>query len=317
MRKLTYDEVKAKFEEVGWRVLSTEYTGSQQPLSVTCPNDHETTITWNNFQRGQGCKHCAGNVKYDIEFVRQVFNERGCELFTGEYKNNVSPLHYRCHCGNITVTRFNEFIKGRGCQNCKAQKLSKMLSTPDEEISKFCNEHGAQFIRSWSQQKRTRIEYICKCGDLAEAYWTNFKRFPNCKKCGNKKVSGPNCHMYDPDREAVALRKKFRKTCGRLLRRALLATGQQKNGHTYKILGYTPQQLQDRILNHPDYAKCGAVYHIDHIFPIQAFLDHGILDLKLINDLDNLRPMPGSENLSKADKYDEKEFVEWLRNKSL
>jgi hypothetical protein len=51
---------------------------------------------------------------------------------------------------------------------------------------------------------------------------------------------------------------------------------------------------------------------VDHIFPVQAFLDHGILDLKLINHLSNLRPMPGKENLSKADKYDEKEFTEWL-----
>jgi len=50
-------------------------------------------------------------------------------------------------------------------------------------------------------------------------------------------------------------------------------------------------------------------------FPIQAFLDHGILDLSLINRFDNLRPIIGPENLSKADKYDETDFKQWLKLK--
>jgi hypothetical protein len=118
--------------------------------------------------------------------------------------------------------------------------------------------------------------------------------------------------MYDPDREAVALRKKFRKTCERHIRRFMKASGQKKTKHTHELLGYTPQQLQEHILNHPEMARCGDEWHIDHIWPIQAFVDHGVFDLKLVNSLSNLRPMPGKENLSKADKYDEKEFVRWL-----
>jgi hypothetical protein len=43
------------------------------------------------------------------------------------------------------------------------------------------------------------------------------------------------------------------------------------------------------------YARMSIAKHVDHIFPIQAFLDHGILDLKTINALDNLRPMLGPE----------------------
>lgn len=48
------------------------------------------------------------------------------------------------------------------------------------------------------------------------------------------------------------------------------------------------------------------------ICPIQAFLDHSIMDLKIINALDNLRPLAGFENLSKADKYDAEEFKKWI-----
>ena len=93
------------------------------------------------------------------------------------------------------------------------------------------------------------------------------------------------------------------------------ATNQKKTRHTHEILGYTPQELQDHILNHPDFEKVkNGIWHVDHYFPIKAFLDHEIFDLSIINDLDNIRPLNGIENLSKADKYDKNEFEEWLKN---
>jgi hypothetical protein len=49
---------------------------------------------------------------------------------------------------------------------------------------------------------------------------------------------------------------------------------------------------------------------------IQAFLDHNILDLKIINALENLRPMKGPENISKADSYNEEEFKNKYLNKA-
>lgn len=43
---------------------------------------------------------------------------------------------------------------------------------------------------------------------------------------------------------------------------------------------------------------------IDHIFPLKAFVDYGILDVRLANCLENLQPMIGKENVSKSAKYD-------------
>lgn len=91
------------------------------------------------------------------------------------------------------------------------------------------------------------------------------------------------------------------------------ATGQKKTRRTHELLGYRPQDLQEHILNHPNYAAVkDGMWHVDHILPLKAFLDHNILDLRIINALDNLRPMSGPLNLSKADSYDEDEFLRWL-----
>jgi len=252
----------------------------------------------------------GGHNKFSYQTVRSIIESHGFVLLEKDYVNNNEKIRVICICGNETEMRLCDIKRGRKCQKyCLAKSNSIRFKTKDEEIKKICKDNGCTFVKSWIQSKKTRIKYICKCGREWEAYLCNFKKCPNCKKCGNAKVSGDNCYMYDPDRDAVKLRKRFRKMCGQYIKRFMEATGQFKTRHTHELLGYTPQQLQEHILNHPDYnALKDEDWHVDHIMPIQAFLDHGILDLKVINALENLRPMKGFENLSKADEYSEEEF---------
>jgi len=81
-------------------------------------------------------------------------------------------------------------------------------------------------------------------------------------------------------------------------------------------LGYTSEELREHIYNHSNWEKVkDGDWHLDHIFPIQAFIEYNIKDLKLINCLENLQPLTKKDNLKKHDKYDEKEFEEWLIGK--
>jgi hypothetical protein len=257
----------------------------------------------------------GGANKFTYEQVKNIFEKHGFKLLSKSYISNGTKMKAICPCGTDIEIRLSDVQRGHKCQKCGADTISNKLKKSDESIKEFCESKNCKLIRSWIKNKKTRIEYICKCGNQSEAYWSNFSRYPNCKKCGSAKVSGANCYMYDSDREAVALRKKFRKICGQHIRRFMNSTGQKKTKSTHELLGYKPQDLQNHILNHQDFKSCvGKIWHVDHIFPIKAFLDHGILDLKTINRLDNLRPVLGVENLSKADKYDKNEFLEWLNN---
>lgn len=319
-KKLNQAAVEQIFRDKGCELLDT-YTGNMVSMKYRCRCGKTAQTSLVGFRRSNGCYHCSeasGGRRFSYDQVKSYFAEQDCELLTTDYVNSVTPIEYRCVCGTVATTTFGNFREGRRCQTCKGIASSERLRTTEEALVAFCESKGCQFIRSWIKGKRTRIEYICKCGRPTQAYWTNFSKFPNCKKCGAAKISGDKCWMYDPDREAVAMRKKFRKICGQHIHRFMKATAQKKTKHTHELLGYHPMDLQEHILNHPDYKLCiGKEWHVDHIFPIQAFLDHKIFDLKVINRLDNLRPMLGLENLSKADKYDEKEFVEWLRKRSI
>lgn len=55
-------------------------------------------------------------------------------------------------------------------------------------------------------------------------------------------------------------------------------------------------------------------YHIDHIFPVCAFDLNNPDHIRLCWHPDNLRWLEASENMSKGDKYNEKEFENYIKN---
>lgn len=89
--------------------------------------------------------------------------------------------------------------------------------------------------------------------------------------------------------------------------------GKKKKAKTFQMLGYTGKELKKHIESHPNWVVVkNKKWSLDHIFPIKAFVENGILDLRLINSLDNLQPMLLSENRVKSCSYSKKEFLKWL-----
>lgn len=323
-KKLIVEEVSMGFQQRGWELLSETYQGSQKKLDVVCDQGHKTTITWNNFQRGQGCSICAGNQKFSLEEVSQQFAEHGFEFLDTQYVNNNVPVKCRCTCGRITKMPLCVVKKGATCLDCKGKKISETKSTNRDIIEKRLDENGHKYLRHWVEKEsksgkkvgRTVIEYICGCGKTTKAIWSNYKRAPGCWECGQEKKSGDKCHLWNPDRELVALNKKLQKRCWNLVGRLLSEQGVEKDEHKEKLLGYSIDTLLQHMRKHPLYN--GKIdFHIDHIFPVAAFAKRGITDLKLINHLSNLRPLDSYANLARGDKYIEEAFDIWLQNPSV
>jgi len=91
-------------------------------------------------------------------------------------------------------------------------------------------------------------------------------------------------------------------------------TKTNKANHSHKVLGYSPNDLLSHLQTFPQWEtlKHGQ-WHLDHVFPIAAFVRKGITDPKVICRLDNLQPLAGKENCSKGDECDEDLFQEWLK----
>lgn len=135
-------------------------------------------------------------------------------------------------------------------------------------------------------------------------------------------MSGENHPLWIEDRKKVDFKKQFAKKIYSMLRRCYLSFNIKKQNRSFDFLGYTQYQLGEHITKHPNFVNAtkNGNMHIDHIFPIQAFIDYGLCKIehiKIINCLENLQPLDAIENISKSDKYDKDEFLKFLKAKGI
>jgi hypothetical protein len=271
--------------------------------------------------RNNGCKICTKKTiivgpkkKYDIQSVKDIFKKNGCKLLESNYKNYYTHLNYFCSCGSKSKTTLNSFLQGTRCKKCGIEKMKKS-KFDIFKVKKLFKDSGCVLLDEYKKSS-IPMRYICSCGKESKISWNNFSKGRRCKECGLSKRSKENHYCWNKDREKHKEDLKFRQRCYKLVRMSLDATGKNKSKKTQELLGYDHFELQKHIKSHPNYKKLkDKSFHIDHVFPIKAFIDHNIFDLSIINRLDNLRPLSATENCSKNAKYDKYKFLEWLGKK--
>jgi len=252
--------------------------------------------------------------KLTIEQARKAFEEKGCELLETEIKNVGDSLRYRCKCGNISQTNISNIRKSGRCIKCGGCSRYTL-----EFVKAFFEKYGCKLLSKNYKSKNDKLKFKCSCGRIGHVSFSNFKktnRHKCCRECWKKTFSGEHHYNWQVDREKLKNKQHFHRRCCTMLFNVLRQMDKNKTSKTKDLLGYGPGELQAHIENHPNWSNYKDVkWNIDHIFPVSAFVRFGIFDLKIINSLDNLQPLVREDNISKADKFDEKEFLVWLSKK--
>jgi hypothetical protein len=264
-------------------------------------------------------KKANPGVRLEYDFVKKFFEDNGCKLLSTEYKNARTHLDYICSCGNKAKIVFCSFRAGNRCRKCGNRISAEKQRFTHEQVKKYIESFGCELISEEYHDAQEKLVIRCKCGDIFEKTFNVFQQGQRvCCECSLKGRSGKNHYEWKEDREKYFEECNFRQRCYKILKCSLKKVGRHKNDRTQNLLGYSFRELQNHIKGHKNWDKVkGKKWHIDHIFPIQAFVDHKIEDMKVINALDNLRPISALENCSKGDSYDEKEFIEWLKKKGI
>jgi hypothetical protein len=258
-------------------------------------------------------------VEWDI--VNSYFKSQNCELITKWYANDGSvvsklKLEYKCKCGRIAYTKWNNFKSGKRCGYCNPKGRVKKFSY-DEVVVVFKN-NNCQLLETKYTNSGTPMLFKCSCGEIDKVTLNNFKYGHRCHKCAIEKRIGIKHFAWRSDRNKLKLELKFRNKCHGYLYRTFRAINSKKDDHSRNILGYGHKELQFYITSHPNWSKVkDGKWHIDHVFPIAAFVEYNITDVKLINSLDNLQPMSQHDNNCKKDKYDKASFEKWLASKGI
>jgi hypothetical protein len=247
------------------------------------------------------CWDCASAAQsHSQEYVENYFKSKGCQLLD-TYKNSQTRMKFICKCGEISTITFASLRTGCYCEGCGGRR-KLTIDYVKTELSKF----NYIIIDKEYINAKTKIKLQCDKGHLCEISWNNFQRGKRCRTCFIE-----NNWNKPEDRKFVLL-------CRSLLRNCLRRIQLPKTNKTSDLLGYTGQELREHIESHPNWLNVkGEKWHIDHIFPVKAFCDYGIKDIKIINCFENLMPLEGKKNLSKRAKYNKMEFEKWLNSKGM
>lgn len=163
--KLTYEEVRSRFEKEGYKLLSTEYKNAKSNLNVMCPKGHEWTTNMSNFGSGRRCSVCGRKKKYSLYQVINIFAVEGYKVLDSIYINGKVPIKVICPYGHETEICLNNFLSGKRCGRCRRWNDSQ------ERMKKLELRAKINLIPLWETSGRFFETNDCRNKDMLDK-WT-------------------------------------------------------------------------------------------------------------------------------------------------
>lgn len=159
-RSLGDQALRAVFEEAGCVVISDYIKTVTQKVKYIALCGHENEITYNRFKAGGGriCSKCSKSIRYELDYVREVFEQNDCELLENEYINCKTPMRYIALCGHESVITFDVFQNAanasRRCRECHKHSYNEVPV-----------ERNFTAMKVWRKEVYAHDDYRCvACG---------------------------------------------------------------------------------------------------------------------------------------------------------
>ena len=186
MPKMSIQEVRKSFEKEGYTLLTKIYKNNRQKLKYRCGREHIHNVTWGNWNSNERrCPYCYGNAKLNLEYIKSLFGKEGYVVI-GEYKNNYTPIEYRCPIGHEHSVRVWDWKNGDRCPYCSSGEVKRKLTT--EIVRAELAEEGYTLLSEY-ENSRTKFLYECKKNHRHTMTYRSWYQGCRCPFCNNTGVS--------------------------------------------------------------------------------------------------------------------------------
>jgi hypothetical protein len=203
--KLSFKDIKKFFANEGYTVLSeeSEYSNSETPVRVLCPNKHESKMSYHNFRTGARCRYCSkengfNNIKHDFSYVKKEIESKGFTLLSKEsdYSNSKTKLKLKCKEGHIFERSFHMLHKYKDCPECKKIKNRKIKMLSYSVVKERIESEGYELLSKEYEDNHKKLKLRCPRGHICYISLNNFGSGHRCSKCPFTK-SRPELEVFN------------------------------------------------------------------------------------------------------------------------
>ncbi len=183
--------------------------------------------------------------KHTLEYVKEFFEEQGCELLETEYKNYTTKMKYRCSCGNISKIHFGNFKNGRRCNKCGCKRRGEAKKFKLGYVKQFFKDNKCELLESSYKNNSVKMKYRCSCGNISMIRFADFVSGKRCRKCsGCEKYNfeyvkqyfrNNRCELLEKEYINNSYKMKYRCECGKISR---IRFADFKKGNRCKACGF-------------------------------------------------------------------------------
>jgi len=170
--KLNIEEVRRNIDAKGCKLISTDYVNAHTALKIQCNCGNIFSMTYNNFQSGQGCPKCSwerankSKAKSMSEII-SMLTEDNLELicFPNGYYNRRSLMQTKCKKGHIVERSLASYYLHRGCPECTSERMSELFRGENSPSWKGGITSIEFFLRNrltqWKNDSKKFCNYRC------------------------------------------------------------------------------------------------------------------------------------------------------------
>lgn len=104
---------------------ATYYLGATTYYPFRCNQGHAWNASWHSIQKGTWCPFCSKRAKPSLRELQSKAVERGGVSLVkeGEYRNNKTPIGWRCAHGHEWRANWNNVSNGIWCPHCAGRRI--------------------------------------------------------------------------------------------------------------------------------------------------------------------------------------------------
>ncbi|MEI3892442.1 MULTISPECIES: hypothetical protein [unclassified Bacillus (in: firmicutes)] len=224
---LIIDEIKAKVEEWGYKLLTEIYIDSTQFIEFECKTHGKKKAKWSNLRRLQiGCPECSKQRRKEKgkKYTKVALNEKEKKFvgkrytrlevvgFHSVYKDGKTLFKCKCDCGNITFASRNQLIR----------KIKQSCGCLKKRPRKFLKLNGeSKSIKEWSTyfglSSSTLQEYLKMGHTYEDLLYKKLNKYALSNKLQKKEMNYVLHKLKDmyPNVKQVKHRRHDIEVCGK------------------------------------------------------------------------------------------------------